>query len=151
MTLARYSSLAVMLMGAMTISAAQAQGGGTMRQNHDGIYAVDITTRHGRCNRDYHWLIAVSGGRVSSAGDTANGSLRPDQPARYRGLGVPAFRAGRHGYRKARDEGRLGDLVINDDAMRRFLAGHKARLRPAKINERLWRERWSFRAVGWPR
>jgi hypothetical protein len=69
MTLARYSSLAVMLMGAMTISAAQAQGGGTMRQNHDGIYAVDITTRHGRCNRDYHWLIAVSGGRVSSAGD----------------------------------------------------------------------------------
>jgi hypothetical protein len=35
--------------------------------------------------------------------------------------------------------------------MRRFMAGHPARLRPAKINERLWRERWSFRAVGWPR
>jgi hypothetical protein len=69
MTLARYSSLAVMLMGAMTISAAQAQGRGAMRQNHDGIYAVDITTRQGRCDRDYHWLIAVSGGRVSSAGD----------------------------------------------------------------------------------
>jgi hypothetical protein len=34
--------------------------------------------------------------------------------------------------------------------MRRFMAGHPARLRPAKINERFWRERWSFRAVGWP-
>jgi methylmalonyl-CoA mutase len=30
--------------------------------------------------------------------------------------------------------------------MRRFMAGHPARLRPAKINERFWRERWSFRA-----
>ena len=41
-----------------------------MQQNHDGIYAVDIVTRRGNCDRDYHWLIAVSGGRVSSAGDT---------------------------------------------------------------------------------
>lgn len=64
-----YSRFAAMLMGAAAISAAQAQGGGAMRQNHDGIYAVDITTRQGRCDRDYRWLIAVSGGRVSSAGD----------------------------------------------------------------------------------
>jgi hypothetical protein len=69
MTSAGYSSFAAMLMGAAVISAAHAQGGGAMRQNHDGIYAVDITTRQGRCDRDYHWLIAVSGGRVSSAGD----------------------------------------------------------------------------------
>jgi hypothetical protein len=64
-----YSSLAAMLMGAAAISAAHAQSAGAMRQNHDGIYAVDITTRKGSCDRDYHWLIAVSGGRVSSAGD----------------------------------------------------------------------------------
>jgi hypothetical protein len=70
MTSAKYSSLAAMFMGALAISAAQAQGGGAMRQNHDGIYAVDITTRQGNCDKDYHWLIAVSGGRVSSAGDT---------------------------------------------------------------------------------
>jgi hypothetical protein len=41
-----------------------------VQQNHDGIYAVDVVTRLGSCDRDYHWLIAVSGGRVSSAGDT---------------------------------------------------------------------------------
>jgi hypothetical protein len=40
------------------------------RQNHDGIYAVNIVTRQGSCDRDYHWMIAVSGGRVSSVGDT---------------------------------------------------------------------------------
>jgi hypothetical protein len=69
MTSAGYSSLAAMLLGAATISAAHAQGRGAMRQDHDGIYAVDITTRQGKCDRDYHWLIAVTGGRVSSAGD----------------------------------------------------------------------------------
>ena len=41
-----------------------------MRQNHDGIYAVDVVTRQGSCDRDYRWMIAVSGGRVSSPGDT---------------------------------------------------------------------------------
>jgi hypothetical protein len=70
MTSAGYSRLAAVLMGAASIGAAHAQGGLAIRQNHDGIYAVDITTRRGSCDRDYHWLIAVSGGRVSSAGDT---------------------------------------------------------------------------------
>ena len=51
-------------------SAAQAQGGFARRQNHDGVYAVDIVTRRGSCDRDYHWMIAVSGGRVSSPWDT---------------------------------------------------------------------------------
>jgi hypothetical protein len=64
------SSLAAMLMGAAAISAANAQDGVAMRLNHDGIYAVNIVTRQGSCSRDYHWMIAVSGGRVSSAGDT---------------------------------------------------------------------------------
>jgi hypothetical protein len=70
MTSAGYSSLAAVLMGAVAISGAHAQGGFAMRRNHDGIYAVNIVTQQGSCNRDYHWMIAVSGGRVSSAGDT---------------------------------------------------------------------------------
>jgi hypothetical protein len=70
MTPAGYSRLAAVLMGAASIGAAHAQGGFAIRQNHDGIYTVDIVTRQGSCDRDYHWMIAVSGGRVSSAGDT---------------------------------------------------------------------------------
>jgi hypothetical protein len=41
-----------------------------IKYNHDGIYAVDIVTQQGSCDRGYHWLIAVSGGRISSAWDT---------------------------------------------------------------------------------
>ncbi|MGH6864298.1 MAG: hypothetical protein ACRECN_08550 [Methylocella sp.] len=67
MTPLGYPGLAAALIG--VASAAHAQGGFATRQNHDGIYAVDIVTRRGSCDRDYHWLIAVSGGRVSSAGD----------------------------------------------------------------------------------
>jgi hypothetical protein len=64
-----YSSLAAVLMGA-AVNAAHAQDGFAVRLNHDGIYAVDITTRQGSCERDYHWTISVSGGRISSARDT---------------------------------------------------------------------------------
>src|ERR1700724_4223539 len=70
MTPAGYSRLAAVLMGAASLGAAHAQGGFAIRQNHDGIYAVDVVTRQGSCDRDYHWMITVSGGRVSSAGDT---------------------------------------------------------------------------------
>jgi hypothetical protein len=70
MTSGGFSSLAALLMGAAAISAAHAQDGFAMRLNHDGIYAVNIVTQEGSCSRDYHWMIAVSGGRVSSAGDT---------------------------------------------------------------------------------
>jgi hypothetical protein len=70
MTSGGFSSLAAVLMGAAAISAAHAQDGFAMRLNHDGIYAVNIVTQQGSCNRDYHWMIAVSDGRVSSAGDT---------------------------------------------------------------------------------
>jgi hypothetical protein len=63
---------AAALISAASIHAANARSkvAPATKYNHDGIYAVDITTRQGRCDRDYHWLIAVSGGRVSSAGDT---------------------------------------------------------------------------------
>jgi hypothetical protein len=39
-------------------------------QNPDGIYAVDISTRQGDCDKAYHWLISVSDGRVNSVGAT---------------------------------------------------------------------------------
>jgi hypothetical protein len=73
MTPAGYSRLfAAALISAASIHAANARSkvASAMKYNHDGIYAVHIVTRQGSCDRDYHWLIAVSGGRVSSAGDT---------------------------------------------------------------------------------
>lgn len=68
MTPANYWGLAATLIG--MASATHAQDGIAMRLNHDGIYAVNIVTQQGSCNKDYHWMISVSGGRVSSAGDT---------------------------------------------------------------------------------
>src|ERR1700730_17702221 len=41
----------------------------------DGIYAVDISTRQGDCDKAYHWMISVSGGRVNSVGATRMRSL----------------------------------------------------------------------------
>ncbi len=71
MTPVGYSGLAAAaLIGAAAANAAHAQRGFPTRQNYDGIYAVDIVTRQGSCDRGYHWMILVSGGHVSSAGDT---------------------------------------------------------------------------------
>jgi hypothetical protein len=39
-------------------------------QNPDGLYAVDISTRQGDCDKAYHWMISVPGGRVNSVGAT---------------------------------------------------------------------------------
>jgi hypothetical protein len=60
--------VAAALIGAAPIHAATARSkvAPIMKYNHDGIYAVDIVTRKGSCDRDYHWVIAVSGGRISS-------------------------------------------------------------------------------------
>jgi hypothetical protein len=74
MTPAGYSRLfAAALISAASIHAANARSkvAPVMMYNHDGIYAVNIVTRQGSCDRYYRWLIAVSGGRVSSAGDTS--------------------------------------------------------------------------------
>ena len=73
MTPAGYSQLfTAALICAASIHAANARSkvAPVTKYNHDGIYAVDIVTRRGSCDRDTRWLIAVSGGRVSSAGDT---------------------------------------------------------------------------------
>lgn len=81
MTPAKNSFLAAAaLIGAAAISAAHAQSSFAMLENRDGIYNVDIVTRQGSCDRDYHWLIAVSDGRVSSAGNSlmeASGHISP--------------------------------------------------------------------------
>jgi hypothetical protein len=72
MTPAGYPRLfAAALISAVSMHAANARSkvAPAMKDKHDGIYAVDIVTRRGSCDRDYRWLIAVSGGRVSSAGD----------------------------------------------------------------------------------
>src|ERR1700724_1035136 len=66
----------------------------------------------------------------------ANGSLWPDQSTRHCGLGVPALWPGRHGYGNARNGVWLGHLVVKDDAMLRFVAGHKARL--TRKDKRAW-------------
>ncbi|MGH6843045.1 MAG: hypothetical protein ACREDV_13335 [Methylocella sp.] len=81
MTPAKNSLLAAAaLIGASAANAAHAQSGVTAGQNHDGIYAVNIVTRQGSCGRNYHWQIAVSGGKISSAWDApmeASGQISP--------------------------------------------------------------------------
>jgi hypothetical protein len=49
-------------------------------QNHDGVYAVQIVTERGGCDKSYLWTIAISDGRVSSTGSTpleASGQINP--------------------------------------------------------------------------
>jgi hypothetical protein len=36
---------------------------------HDGVYAVEIVTQRGSCDRVYRWTISVAGGRVSTPAD----------------------------------------------------------------------------------
>ena len=69
MTTASYSRFfAVVLMGAASMNAANAQVATDATQNPDGIYAVDVSTRQGDCNKAYHWMVSVSDGRVNSIG-----------------------------------------------------------------------------------
>jgi hypothetical protein len=71
MTPAGYTRLfAAVLMGAASVDVANAQDALASAQTPDGTYAVFITTRQGDCDKAYHWTISVSGGHVSSAGDT---------------------------------------------------------------------------------
>jgi hypothetical protein len=52
----------------------------TRPASHDGIYAVQIVTEKGTCDRSYLWTIAISGGRVSATGSTpmeASGQVNP--------------------------------------------------------------------------
>lgn len=70
MILPRYPCLfAAALTGAALIGAAHAQDRPTSGQGHDGVYAIDIMTKQGSCDKAYHWTISVTGGRVRSAGE----------------------------------------------------------------------------------
>jgi hypothetical protein len=72
MNFVRYSKFCVALVAAANcaggINSASAQVTAAVK-NHDGVYAVDIVTQQDACDRAYHWTIAVSGGRISSAAD----------------------------------------------------------------------------------
>jgi hypothetical protein len=71
MTPARYSCLflfAAVLTGAVSMNAANAPVASAATQNPDGIYAVDISTRQGDCDKAYHWMISVSGVRRAGGG-----------------------------------------------------------------------------------
>ena len=66
-----YSRLfAALLTGAASINAPNTQVASAATLTADGIYAVDISTRQGECDKTYHWKISVAGGRVSSVGAT---------------------------------------------------------------------------------
>jgi hypothetical protein len=74
---------AVALMGTASISVANAKDMITpvSMRSLDGTYGVAITTRRGDCQKHHHWMILVSGGRVSSAGNTpmhASGHISPE-------------------------------------------------------------------------
>jgi hypothetical protein len=48
--------------------------------SHDGVYAVEIVTQRGSCDRVYRWTISVAGGRISTPADAlmqANGQINP--------------------------------------------------------------------------
>jgi hypothetical protein len=62
---------AAALMGAVSANAARAENGltGISLKGDDGIYLVNVMTHRGDCDKDYKWMIMVSSGRVSSAGD----------------------------------------------------------------------------------
>ena len=130
MTPAGYARLfAAALMGAASVNAAHAQTALAASQNPDGIYAVYITTQQGDCDKTYHWMISVSGGRVSSAGDTpmeASGQIsqRGTVDLAFQRLGQVATVTG-----KLMRGLWLGHLVLVDHAMRRFVAGAPARVK----------------------
>ncbi|HXW73118.1 MAG TPA: hypothetical protein VEK34_17115 [Methylocella sp.] len=72
MTLRNEFCLMVALtMGVAAVDSGRAQEALAAAQDFDGTYAVYITTRQGDCDKSYLWTISVSGGRVSSTGETA--------------------------------------------------------------------------------
>ncbi len=90
MTAAKFSRLAAAaLVG--TVFGAWAGDGftATHTNGNDGLYAVNIVTSQGSCDRSYQSTFLVSGGRVSSAGDTlvaASGLINPSGAVRLQFL-----------------------------------------------------------------
>jgi hypothetical protein len=73
MASAGYSCLLIpALIGVASVGPADAESGSTPGSKHhyDGVYGVNITTKHGDCDKHSHWTILVKGGSVSSVGST---------------------------------------------------------------------------------
>jgi hypothetical protein len=90
----------------------------------DGVYAVDITTQQGDCDRAYHWWITVAGGHVTSAGDTpmeASGQIN------RRGIVDLAFRCDR-----TNTPGLSGDWAATYSLATRFIPSRKGVTRPMR-------------------
>lgn len=61
--------------------------------SHDGVYAVDIATQRGGCDRVYHWKINVINGRISSPAD---GMMQASGEINAGGVVSVAFRRNEH-------------------------------------------------------
>src|SRR4051812_9162903 len=73
-----YSRLAAAaLIGAVSANATRAENGLTAvsMRSDDGIYLVNVMTQRGDCNKNYQWMIMVSGGRVSDTPMAASGQI----------------------------------------------------------------------------
>ena len=60
---------------------------------HDGVYAVEIFTLRGSCDRVYHWTINVAAGRVTSPAD---GFMQASGQINQSGIVSLAFRRDEH-------------------------------------------------------
>ena len=61
---------AALSLSAVSVAIAQQSSQPPALGAHDGVYAVDIFTQHGGCDKVYHWTITVLGGHISSAADS---------------------------------------------------------------------------------
>lgn len=89
-------SFAAVLAAAVSIgaaTAAMAQPQSTAGETHDGVYAVDIFTKQGGCDKVYHWTISVFGGHISSPPD---GLMKASGEISASGVVSIAFRRDNH-------------------------------------------------------
>lgn len=85
-------SFAAVMAAAISLSAATAAVAQSV-ETHDGVYAVDIVTQTGGCDRVYHWTINVQGGHISSPAD---GFMKASGEISTRGVVSVAFRRDSH-------------------------------------------------------
>jgi hypothetical protein len=87
-----YSPWRLSFAAAISISAATAALAQSA-ETHDGVYAVDIVTQTGACDKVYHWTINVQGGHISSPAD---GFMKASGEISTRGVVSVAFRRDSH-------------------------------------------------------
>jgi hypothetical protein len=93
MSLVRYPHIFAAALCAVSIlpaaTTANAQHKLASVENHDGVYAVDIITEVGSCDKAYHWTFSVAGGRISSSSDAM---MQASGQIDLRGIVSVAFR-----------------------------------------------------------